>query len=225
MADHRQVLAATARQEARTLGEIGTGRSATSTNRSISAASADPSASSITMMSPVSGHESALQRSAFALALLPDDAHVGSQVGGHLDGVVHRPSVDDDHLGDAVRQPAQGVGQVPRLVERRHHDRHRRRPWPLRATQATGFAGHAIRLGAAARAPEMDVRRSQRCQRSSRSSLWGLLVHAAGVVKYAGCSAHVPQTVARYTRLRQSVLKFAADRQCGSSDRMTNRPG
>jgi hypothetical protein len=50
-----------------------------------------------------------------------DHAHVGPQLARHIDGVVRREAVDDDHLVQVRGQVREDVRQVARLVQGRHH--------------------------------------------------------------------------------------------------------
>ena len=121
--------AAAARAEPRRPWRSRPRRRSASTNAGISAGSAEPSASSITTMSPVTAAKpaaSALPLPRARLAHHPDRA--GSVAWARLDGVVDRAAVDEDHLVDR-RQRRQHGGQVARLVERRHHDADPRLPW------------------------------------------------------------------------------------------------
>ena len=91
------------------------------TKRGISAGSFEPSASIITMKSPVA----AAKPQARAFPLPPRVWRMTVMSGRRrcatLDGVVRRVSVDDDHFV-VLREPRQDVRQVARLVLGRNHD-------------------------------------------------------------------------------------------------------
>ncbi len=92
-----------------------------STNLVISAGSAEPSASNMTTMSPVTRREARGQGVALALAALQDRDDVGQRPAGCHHGAVDGAAVDEDDLVD-LRKLRQHHRQVQRLVERRHHD-------------------------------------------------------------------------------------------------------
>jgi len=94
------------------------------TKRGISCGSVEPSASSITMMSPVEASKPLCKGVTLARALLFDDLGVGPQLAGDLARAVRRASVDDDHLVQIAGQASEHVGQVLDLVEGRDDHAH-----------------------------------------------------------------------------------------------------
>ena len=63
------------------------------------------------------GLEAAAQRISLAAALLQDDLGGWPQKTRHIEGVIGREAIDDDHLMQTTRQLRQDVRQVLRLVE------------------------------------------------------------------------------------------------------------
>ena len=115
------VVAAAAEHEARALGEVGARRSSAATNSGISAGSVEPSASSITMMSPVAAANPQARALPLPRAVWVTTRTSGRRRAGDRDGVVGRVAVDEDHLVDDGREPGQHVRQVRGLVQRRDH--------------------------------------------------------------------------------------------------------
>ncbi len=91
----------------------------------ISWPSAEPSASTITMMSPVQAANPVIRASPLPLPALLDDLDAGPQVAGDLDGVVGGVAVDEDHFVDPVGQCLEDVRKVLRLVHGGDHHAHR----------------------------------------------------------------------------------------------------
>ena len=85
---------------------------------------------------------------ALAAADLHEDACVGPQLACDGDGVVLGMCVDDDDLGDEIREPRHDVRQVGRLVHGRDDDRDRGSPFGRetgRRILAQGAVGRSVK--------------------------------------------------------------------------------
>ena len=115
------VAAPPAQGEPSPLGESAPATSA-STNRGISPGSAEPSASSMTMTSPVAAAKP--QASAFPLpAWSIDHENVGTRITTCFHGVVRGFAIDQDHLVDAIGNAIQNMRYVALFIKRRDNDR------------------------------------------------------------------------------------------------------
>src|SRR5665647_932034 len=89
-----------------------------STNTGISRGSVEPSASSITMISPVAGAKGR----ALARSVLLHETDAWQQPASHVSGSVRGLAVDEDHFVDAARDQRKNVWQVPGFIQRRDDD-------------------------------------------------------------------------------------------------------
>ena len=85
--------------------------------RGISAGSVEPSASSMTVMSPVESRIPHPRAFPFPFPVLEDDPCIWPLGASDLDRPVRRVAVNDDHLGDLARHSLEDAGDVPRLIE------------------------------------------------------------------------------------------------------------